>query len=36
VANYHTFMDPELKQFIKNQGIQVIGYHHLRALMRSH
>ncbi len=35
VANYHTFMDPELKQFIKNQGIQVIGYHHLRALMRA-
>jgi predicted glycoside hydrolase/deacetylase ChbG (UPF0249 family) len=34
VANYHTFMNPELKQFIKDQGIQVIGYHHLRELMR--
>jgi len=27
-------MNPELKQFIKDQGIQVIGYHHLRELMR--
>ena len=35
VANYHTFMNPELKQFIKDQGLQVIGYHHLRALMRA-
>jgi hypothetical protein len=34
VANYHTFMDPELKKFIKDEGIQVIGYHHLRDLMR--
>ena len=33
VANYHTFMDPGLKKFIKDQGIQMIGYHHLRALM---
>ena len=35
VANYHTFMDPELNNFIKDQGIQVIGYHHLRDLMRT-
>ena len=35
VANYHTFMDPEIKKFIKDQGIQVIGYHHLRDLMRA-
>jgi predicted glycoside hydrolase/deacetylase ChbG (UPF0249 family) len=34
VANYHTFMDPDLKQFIHDQGIQVIGYHHLRDLVR--
>ena len=33
VANYHTFMNPEIKRFIKDQGIQVIGYHHLRDLM---
>jgi chitin disaccharide deacetylase len=35
VANYHTFMDAELKKFIKGQGIQVIGYHHLRELMQA-
>ena len=35
VANYHTFMNPQLKKFIKDQGIQVIGYHHLRNLMRA-
>jgi predicted glycoside hydrolase/deacetylase ChbG (UPF0249 family) len=34
VANYHTFMDPELKKFIQDQGIQVIGYRHLRDLVR--
>ncbi len=33
VANYLTFMDPNIKRFIKDQGIQVIGYHHLRDLM---
>jgi predicted glycoside hydrolase/deacetylase ChbG (UPF0249 family) len=33
VANYHTFLNPEIKQFIKDQGIQVIGYRHLRNLM---
>jgi len=35
VANYHTFMDPQLKQFIKDQGIHVIGYRHLRELMHA-
>lgn len=35
VANYQTFMNPELKKFIKNQGIQVIGYRHLRELLRA-
>lgn len=34
VANYHTFMDPELKKFIQDEGIQVIGYRHLRDLVR--
>jgi chitin disaccharide deacetylase len=33
VANYHTFMDPELKRFIKDQGIQVIGYRDLKNLI---
>jgi predicted glycoside hydrolase/deacetylase ChbG (UPF0249 family) len=35
VANYQTFMNPELKKFIKDQGIQVIGYRHLRELMQT-
>ena len=35
VANYHTFMDPEIRRFIKDEGIQVIGYKHLREWMRS-
>jgi chitin disaccharide deacetylase len=34
VANYQTFMDPALKRFIQDQGIQVIGYQALRTLMR--
>jgi hypothetical protein len=29
VANYHTFKDPEIKRFIMEQGIQVIGYRKL-------
>lgn len=33
VANYRTFMLPEIRKFIKDQGIQVIGYRHLRELM---
>ncbi len=34
VANCHTFMNPKLKEFIKDQGIQVIGYKALRDLLR--
>jgi predicted glycoside hydrolase/deacetylase ChbG (UPF0249 family) len=34
VANYKTFMNPKLKKFMKNKGIQVIGYRHLREIMR--
>ena len=34
VANYRTFMDPELKKFIKDQGIQVIGYRDLKKLIQ--
>jgi predicted glycoside hydrolase/deacetylase ChbG (UPF0249 family) len=34
VANYRTFMDPELKKFIKEQGIQVIGYRALKNLIQ--
>lgn len=35
VANYKAFMSQEIKDFIKNEGIQVIGYNVLRDLMRS-
>lgn len=35
VANYNAFMSKEIKDFIKNEGIQVIGYDILRDLMRS-
>ncbi|MBI9050492.1 MAG: polysaccharide deacetylase family protein [Anaerolineaceae bacterium] len=34
VANYETFMNPEIKQFIKDQGIHIIGYKKLRDIMR--
>ncbi|MGB8213755.1 MAG: polysaccharide deacetylase family protein [Anaerolineales bacterium] len=34
VANYQTFMKPEIKRFIQDQGIQVIGYRHLRDIIR--
>jgi predicted glycoside hydrolase/deacetylase ChbG (UPF0249 family) len=34
VANYNTFMDPGLKKFIKDQGIQVIGYRDLKQLIK--
>ena len=34
VANYQTFISQEMKTFLGNAGIQLIGYHHLRALMR--
>jgi predicted glycoside hydrolase/deacetylase ChbG (UPF0249 family) len=33
VANYQTFMSPEIKHFIQDQGIQVVGYRHLRQLL---
>jgi len=33
VANYHTFMSKEIKEHIRNTGIQVIGYRHLKNLM---
>jgi hypothetical protein len=35
VADYRTFSDLELHRFIKNEGIQVIGYRALRDVMRS-
>ncbi len=35
VANYETFIKPELQQFIEDEGVQVIGYHHLRELMKA-
>ncbi|MBI4731109.1 MAG: polysaccharide deacetylase family protein [Chloroflexi bacterium] len=35
VANYKTFMSEELKAFLKNSGLQVIGYRDLRNLMRN-
>jgi predicted glycoside hydrolase/deacetylase ChbG (UPF0249 family) len=35
VANYHTFMNPEIKKFIKNEGIHVIGYRNLRQLVQA-
>ncbi|MEW6094452.1 MAG: hypothetical protein AB1531_10870, partial [Chloroflexota bacterium] len=33
VANFETFMSKELNDFVKNSGIQVIGYRHLKQLM---
>jgi predicted glycoside hydrolase/deacetylase ChbG (UPF0249 family) len=33
VANYETFLRPELRQFIQSQGIHVTGYRALQALM---
>ena len=35
VANYQAFINPELRTFIRNCGIQVIGYRALRAALRS-
>ncbi len=35
VANYHTLMNPEIQKFIRDQGIQVIGYARLRELVRA-
>jgi glutamate synthase domain-containing protein 2 len=34
VANYKTFMSKELKDFLKNSGVQVIGYRDLRNLIQ--
>ena len=34
VANYHTFRDKELRDFIRDSGIQVIGYRAIREVMR--
>ncbi|MEI6291233.1 MAG: polysaccharide deacetylase family protein [Chloroflexota bacterium] len=33
-ANYNAFMSPEIKNFIKNEGIQVIGYRDIRDSIR--
>jgi hypothetical protein len=35
VANYDAFMSQEIKDFLKNSGIQVIGYRKLRDALRS-
>jgi len=35
VANYNAFMSQEVKDFIKNSGIQMIGYRKLKDLLRS-
>jgi len=35
VANYKTFMSKEIKDFLKNAGIHVIGYRNLRDLIRN-
>lgn len=34
VANFRTFMDPDLKKYIQNLGIQLIGYRSLRNIIR--
>jgi hypothetical protein len=34
VANYHAFMSDELKSFIKDSGIHLIGYRAIRDAMR--
>jgi predicted glycoside hydrolase/deacetylase ChbG (UPF0249 family) len=33
VANYRTFMSKEIKEFLKNSGIHMIGYRQLRELL---
>ena len=35
VADYQAFSSQELRSFVQNSGIHVIGYRHLRDLMRS-
>jgi hypothetical protein len=34
-ANYNAFMSDELKHFIKNSGIKLIGYRQIRSTMRN-
>ncbi len=34
VANYHTFMDKEITEFMQNIGVQVIGYSDLKKLIQ--
>ena len=34
VANYHAFMSKEVRDFVKNAGIQVIGYRDLKKLIQ--
>ncbi|MDW8227362.1 MAG: hypothetical protein RMJ60_06150 [Anaerolineales bacterium] len=34
VANYQAFMSREIKEFLKNSGIHVIGYRPIRDVMR--
>lgn len=35
VANYNAFISQEIKNFIKNEGIQMIGYRAIREVIRS-
>jgi len=35
VANYKAFMSNEVKQFLKDEGIHVIGYRSIRDAMRN-
>jgi predicted glycoside hydrolase/deacetylase ChbG (UPF0249 family) len=35
VANYNAFISKEIRDFIKNEGIQLIGYRPIRDLMRA-
>ncbi len=35
VADYETFQDERLRTFLKNQGIQVIGYRPVQELMKT-
>lgn len=35
VADYETFMDPELRDHVRNSGVQVIGWRALRDAMRA-
>jgi len=35
VADFEAFRSDELRKFVKNSGVQIIGYRHLRELVRS-